>query len=198
MRGMSIDDQHFDRAYYRRYYHDRETAVVDKKMQRTEVAFVLAFCSYIGVEIKSFTDVGAGTGWWGREFTRRYPSCERVETLDASAAACDAYGHRRARVEKLSGSPSDLVVCRDVLRYVTDPQADEAIRRLAKKCRGVLYLHVITSNDDIDEEMSDMSGYFRKKSWYLTRLRAAGFTDCGMGLFASKRFDFQPFAIEAR
>ncbi|MEO8193109.1 MAG: class I SAM-dependent methyltransferase [Gemmatimonadales bacterium] len=194
-----IPRTHFDGAYYKRYYADPETAVVDPEMGKNEVAFVLAFCRHIGLEIKRFTDVGAGTGWWAKEFTRRYPKCNRIETLDASEAACEAFGHKLSEIQSLSGPESDLVICRDVLRYLSDTNAENAIRRLGKKCRGVLYLHVITSDDEIDEEASDMAGFFRSTAWYLKRLRAAGFTDCGMGLFVSGKFkDFSPFTIEAR
>lgn len=168
-------------------------------MQKHEVAFVIAFCRHVGLTITRFTDVGAGTGWWAKEFAKRYPACCDIETLDASEAACQLYGHRRVEVQKLRGRQADLVICRDVLRYLAEPDAEEAIRRLARKCRGALYLHVITSDDEIDEEASDMAGFFRTAAWYRRRLRDSGFTDCGMGLFVSKKFaGFDPFAIEAR
>ena len=191
--------EHFDADYYRRYYHQAETAVVTATMQRNEVAFVIAFCRHIELEITRFSDVGAGTGWWAREFAKRYPSCRYIETYDASESACRLYGHRHVEIQKLGGRESDLVVCRDVLRYLPDAEAEKGIRRLARKCRGVLYLHVITSDDEIDEDGSDMAGFFRSTSWYRKRLRAAGFSDCGMGLFVSKKMKgFSPFTIEAR
>lgn len=192
-------NSHFDEDYYRRYYQVPETAVVTPEMQRNEVALVIAFCRYIELDIKRFSDVGAGTGWWAKEFAKRYPACFHVETFDASEDACRLFGHRHREVQKLRGPQSDLIVCRDVLRYLDDDDAEEAIRRLARKCRGVLYVHVITSDDDIDEDASDMSGFFRSKAWYRRRFRKAGFRDCGMGLYVSKKFeDFVPFAIESR
>ena len=188
---------HFTADYYRRYYQDSSTAVMTKEMQRDEVEFVLAFCRHAGLTVKRFADVGAGTGWWAKEFSRRYPSCRHLETYDASEAASRIYGHRRIEVQNLKGPECDLVVCRDVLRYLDDGSAEIAIRKLAKKCRGVLYIHVITSDDEIDEEASDMAGFFRTTAWYRKRFRAAGFTDCGMGLFTSNKFsEFNPFALE--
>ncbi|MDO8501324.1 MAG: methyltransferase domain-containing protein [Gemmatimonadaceae bacterium] len=189
----------FDAEYYRRYYVNSRTAVVEAASQRREVAFVIAFCRHIGLDVKRFSDVGAGTGWWAKEFARQYPECKRIETFDASRAACDLYGHGHAAIQDLSGRESDLVVCRDVLRYIADAHLDRAIRRLAKKCRGVLYLHVITREDDIDEDASDMEGFFRTTASYRRRLKAAGFRDCGMGLFVSKKLkEFQPFTLEVR
>ena len=191
--------EHFDSEYYRRYYHHPETAVITPEMQRHEVQFVIAFCRHIELEIKRFTDVGAGTGWWAREFAKRYPDCRHIETFEASESACRIYGHRHVELQKLGGRESDLVVCRDVLRYLSDSDAEKGIRRLARKCRGVLYLHVITSDDEIDEDASDMAGFFRSTGWYRKRLRAAGFSDCGMGLFASKKMKgFRPFTLEVR
>jgi len=194
-----IPRTHFDAAYYRRYYENRETAVVDADMKRNEVKFVIAFCNHIGLKVRRFTDVGAGTGWWAEEFARLYRSCDVIETFDASEAACEVYGHKRVAIQDIAGPSSDLVVCRDVLRYVPDRFIDRAIKRLERKCRGVLYLHAITSNDDIDEDASDMEGHFRTTAFYRRRLKAAGFRDCGMGLFASARLkSFVPFAIEVR
>src|SRR5687768_2581802 len=190
---------HFSAEYYQRYYENRSTAVVTKAAARAEVKFVLAFCDHIGIDLRRFADVGAGTGWWAKELAQQRPSCGDIETSDASADAARLYGHRHLPLERLGGRPADLVVCRDVLRYLPDAAAKEGIRRLAKKCRGVLYLHVITREDEIDEEASDMSGYFRPARWYLTRLATAGFTNAGMGLFVSEKFrDFDPFALEVR
>jgi hypothetical protein len=189
----------FTAEYYRRYYENRSTAVVTPAQRRAEVRFVLSFCAHIGVDIRRFADVGAGTGWWARELRRQYPRCREIETYDASADAARLYGHRRLSVEQLGGRPADLVVCRDVLRYLPDAAAGRGIDRLRRKCRGVLYLHVVTRDDDVDEEASDMSGHFRSARWYLRKLAAAGFVNAGMGLFVSERFSrFDPFALEVR
>lgn len=194
-----IPRNHFGAEYYRRYYGDPRTAVVDRDIQENEVAFVIAFCRHIGLEVRRFTDAGAGTGWWAKEFSRKYPACRHVETFDASAAACELYGHRNVSIQNLSGPQSDLVVCRDVLRYVSDAQIGRAIRRLTRKCRGVLYLQVITRDDEIDEDASDMEGFFRTTAWYRRQLKAAGFRDCGMGLFVSGTYrKFSAFSLEAR
>lgn len=72
-----------------------------------------------------------------------------------------------------------------------------AIKRLAAKCRGVLYLHVLTRDDEVDEDLSDMGGRLRSTGWYRRRLAGAGFQNAGMGLFVSRKFKkFDPFAIE--
>lgn len=102
-------------------------------------------------------------------------------------------------MQKLAGSAADLVVCRDVLRYVPDRDIGRAFSALRRKCRGVLYVQAITSDDEIDEEASDMEGRFRSAAFYRRGLRGAGFRDCGMGLFVSNRMtDFEPWALESR
>ena len=194
-----LPKSHFNAAYYQRYYETPATAVVDASLQRDEVRFVISFCRLIELEVKRFADVGAGTGWWAREFAKQYRRSPVIETFDASPDACDLYGHRNIPVQNLTGAACDLVVCRDVLRYLSDAHIDRAIARLLKKSRGVLYLHVITSDDVIDEDASDMAGVFRTTAFYRRRLKEAGFRDCGMGLFASPRLKkFTPFALEAR
>jgi Precorrin-6B methylase 2 len=194
-----IPKSHFNAAYYKRYYETAETSVVDPQLQRDEVRFVIAFCRFVELEVKRFADVGAGTGWWACEFAKQYRRCSVIETFDASADACELFGHKNVPVQQLAGPAADLVVCRDVLRYVPDAHIDKAIERLTRKTRGVLYLHVITSDDEVEEEASDMAGTFRTTAFYRRRLKAAGFRDCGMGLFASARFKkFTPFTLEAR
>lgn len=194
-----LPKSHFDAAYYERYYETSATSVVDARLQRDEVRFVTSFCRLIELEVKRFADVGAGTGWWAREFAKQYRRCPVIETFDASSDACELYGHKNVPVEYLAGPAADLVVCRDVLRYVPDTLIDRAIARLAKKCRGVLYLHVITKEDEVDEAASDMAGVFRSTAFYRRRLKSEGFRDCGMGLFVSARFrKFTPFTLEAR
>ena len=189
----------FDREYYRRFYEDEDTSIMSAEMRENEIAFVIAFCRHIGLQVERFADVGAGTGWWAAEFTDQYPDCRHIETYDASAAACDAYGHAHVPLQKLSGKSADLVVCRDVLRYLPDADAEEGIRRLARKSKGVLYLHLVTREDEFDEESSDVVGYFRPVAWYRRRLANQGFRDCGMGLFVSARLkSFSPWSIEAR
>ncbi|HXG70694.1 MAG TPA: methyltransferase domain-containing protein [Gemmatimonadaceae bacterium] len=189
----------FNREYYRRFYENPTTAIISAAERRNEIRFVLSFCRHIGLEVRRFSDVGAGTGWWAREFRRQYRSCRHIETFDSSGEAARIYGHRQVRAQEIAGLPSDLVVCRDVLRYLADRQAKRAIARLAAKCRGVLYFQVVTSDDEVDEDRSDMTGYFRPASWYRRSLERAGFTDAGMGLFVSDRFSrFDPFALELR
>ncbi len=83
-----MQSDRFDAAYYQRFYEDRKTAVVTPEIQRNEVAFVIAFCRHIDLEVKRFADAGAGTGWWATEFAAQYPECGEIETFDASKAAC--------------------------------------------------------------------------------------------------------------
>lgn len=194
---LTMDQPVFDANYYKRYYERPTTAVITPREATAEVAFVLAFCRHIKLDIKRFTDVGAGTGWWAKEFRQQCPRCRQVETFEASETAASAYGHTLMRAEKTSGRPSDLVVCRDVLRYLDNRAAEKAIKRLASKCRGVLYLHVLTRDDEVDEKLSDMGGKLRSATWYRRRLADAGFANAGMGLFVSRKFkQFDPFAIE--
>ena len=191
-----IADNHFDGDYYERYYLRSETAVVTRAMQRNEVAFVIAFCKHIELDIRRFCDVGAGTGWWAREFSKRYKSCRVVETIDSSVVASSTYGHRNLSLLQLKGPRADLVVCRDVLRYIPTPTSTAC--PFYGKCRECVS-QVMTFDDDIDEQASDMEGWFRRAAWYRRALKRLRFRDCGMGLFVSPRLkSFDPFALEIR
>lgn len=108
------------------------------------------------------------------------------------------YENRSTAVVTPAAASAEIAFVRsDVLRYLPNRNAKTAITRLAFKCRGAFYLHVVTSDDEVDEAASDMTGYFRSARWYQRELKSAGFRNAGMGLFVSPRFrEFDPFALE--
>ena len=105
-------------------------------------------------------------------------------TISASAMAGRTHRSRRiARAQRF-----DLVVCYDVLQYLTDAEAARAIANLGRLCRGALFLHAPTREDwqrNADRSCSDEDIHLRPTDWYRTRL-ARRFRHAGFGLYVRR------------
>jgi chemotaxis methyl-accepting protein methylase len=92
-------------------------------------------------------------------------------------------------VDYRSRRPFDLVVCHDVLQYLSHRDAARALGNLATLARRALLLAVLTREDWDDErfdpERTDPSVVLRTTRWYRQRLRAE-FVDAGGGLFLKR------------
>jgi hypothetical protein len=72
----------------------------------------------------------------------------------------------------------DIVICNDVLHYVAAPVLRVGMHRLAERLRGVAYLGLFTSADDIE---GDLHGYLKRSpSFYQRVFEDAGFRSVGM------------------
>ena len=72
----------------------------------------------------------------------------------------------------------DIVICNDVLHYVATPVLRPGMHALAKRLRGVAYLGLFTSADDIE---GDLHGYLRRSpSCYRRVFEDAGLRAVGM------------------
>jgi hypothetical protein len=88
-------------------------------------------------------------------------------------------------VDFASRHPFDLVVCHDVLQYLTHADAERAIDNLGRLSRGALYLGVLSREDwerNCDRERTDEEVVLRSARWYRRRL-ARHFVNAGGGLF---------------
>ena len=117
-------------------------------------------CAYFGAEIESVLEVGAGVGPWRDRF-RRYRPSVRYRSTDASAYACERFGHERRDISRWRARGRfDLIVCQGVLPYLDDEACASAALNLAAMARGFLYLEAPTRRDFrevCDDELSDLT-----------------------------------------
>jgi hypothetical protein len=105
--------------------------------------------------------------------------------LEVSEHLCAEHGwvHASLATYKPRGH-FDLVICYDVLQYLSDREAAQAINNLASFCRGALYFHAPTLEDwehNADRSCSDGNIRLRPAQWYRTRL-ARDFRHAGFGI----------------
>jgi hypothetical protein len=196
---MPSEHDRFDAEYYDRFYERRATRVQGKLDVARHCRGVLEVARWLGVEIESVAEVGAGTGLWRDWFAKRRPGVRYVST-ELSAYACKKYGHQRLDITKkpLRGR-YDLVVCQGVLPYVPARDLSRAIDHLGRMSKGLLFLECQTSRDlacAVDLELSDPELAARPASVYLDALEKH-FLMLGLGLWVSRRSDLVLYQLES-
>ena len=190
--------QRFDAAYYRRHYAGRGRVHSAREIARL-ASGVTGLAAWLGVELRSVLDVGAGPGLW-RDWFRRHRPAVRYRSTDFSPYACERYGHERRDISRWrSREHHDLVVCQGVLQYLDDAAAARAIENLGAMCRGLLYLEAITAHDlaeTVDPAATDTAVHGRTGAWYRKRL-ARHFVQVGAGLWAARRAGLVFYELEA-
>ncbi|HMA03662.1 MAG TPA: class I SAM-dependent methyltransferase [Gemmatimonadaceae bacterium] len=130
-------------------------------------------------------DVGCGEGLWRAALRRERPHLA-YQGIEPSAYAVRRFGARRnIRRGDLSSLATaaarerfDIIVCNDVLHYVPAPELRSAMPALAERLRGVAYLGLFTSADDIE---GDLHGYLKRSpSFYRRAFERAGLRSVGM------------------
>jgi SAM-dependent methyltransferase len=165
---------------------------------------VVAITEYfLGRKLRSVLDVGAGEGAWGVELRRLRPAVRYVG-VDSSDYVVRRLGRQRKIVrgsfETLPslelGGDFDLIVCVDMLQYVSTPALRRGIRHLAQRLRGVAYLEAFTQADQME---GDLDGWHpRTRSQYLRIFGDAGLIGCGMHCYLGAELAERAVELELR
>lgn len=188
----------FDKAYYDRFYGDAERRVTDKETTRRLGSFVCSYLDHLDVQVSRVLDVGCGVGLWRDVVAERYPEARYVG-IEVSEYLCRTRGWKQASiVDYKSRSAFDLVICQGVLQYLSENEARSAIVNLAELTKGAMFLEVLTSEDwetNCDRSVTDSECFLRDAAWYSNRL-SRHFTNCGGGVYLSKRFEHFVYALD--
>jgi 2-polyprenyl-3-methyl-5-hydroxy-6-metoxy-1,4-benzoquinol methylase len=182
----------YDEAYFTKWYRDPRTRVHTPDSVRRKVRMVLGVAEYfLGRELRTVLDVGAGEGTWGVELRRLRPGL-RYLGIDPSEYVVARHGGRRniklGSFEKLHtmnlGRGYDLVVCADVLQYIPDAELKRGARHIAGLINGVAFLESYTTGDDME---GDLEGWHpRSKSKYRRIFADAGLVACGLHCYLTR------------
>jgi SAM-dependent methyltransferase len=171
----------YDRAYFDRYYRHRSTRVHDRGEVRRKAALAIASCEYVlRRPLRTVLDIGCGEGAWLGHLRYFRPRIQYMG-LDSSDYAVQRFGRaRNIHKATLGDLPSldlgavDLVICSDVMHYVSEEEIHVAAKTIADVCEGAAYIEVLTTEDDV---VGDLQGFlFRPANWYRTAFRKAGLT----------------------
>jgi SAM-dependent methyltransferase len=186
------DRKAYDEAYFDKWYRDPRTRVHTPDAVRRKVRMVAGVAEYfLGRPLRSVLDIGAGEGTWGAQLRRMRPGI-RYLGIDPSEYVVARYGRRRnirlGSFEQLAslslGRGFDLVVCADMLQYVSNAALKQGLRHIADLMDGVAFLESYTTGDDME---GDLEGWHpRSKAQYRRIFADAGLVACGINCYLSR------------
>src|SRR5262245_10314062 len=129
----------FDSSFYRRYYLQPRTRVTTRAETVARANAVAALLKHIELPVRTILDAGCGLGWMRAPLLRAFPRA-KYTGLEVSEHICERYGWTHASIASYrTRARFDLIVCYDVLQYLTDVEAASAIANLGRLCRGALF-----------------------------------------------------------
>ena len=194
----------FGPDYYRRFYGDPRTRVVDSDSVGVLADFVAGYVRYLDIDVRTILDMGCGHGHWRAAAARLWPRA-RYHGVEFSEHLCAEFGWTQGSIVDFDPAAAfgrerfDLVVCQGVLQYLDDRAAARALRNLGRWVDGALYLEALTERDwrqNCDRERTDGDVHLRPGAWYRQRL-ARDFVAGGGGVFVGKRAGATLFELEA-
>jgi hypothetical protein len=122
--------------------------------------------------------------------------------VDSSEYAIARHGVKRnlrlarfAQLEQLRfGAPVDLLVCSDVLHYLTAAELRRGLAGFAELCDGLAWIEVFCRNDPVE---GDEHGFVRRSAaYYRHAIDRAGFTACGSNGYLAPSLAADAVALE--
>lgn len=201
-RTVKESRKRYDRAYFDRWYRDPEHRIATAADVERRVFLAIAVAEIIlGRRARSVLDVGCGEGSWRAPLLRLRPGL-RYEGVDTSDYVVQRYGRSRGirtgSVDRLDETglrgKFDIVICADVLHFLTGSEVKRGLEKLVRFVGGVAYLPTFTSADDVEGDVAALRA--RSPKWYLTRFAAAGLVPVGLDFYVDRSRAFGLSALE--
>jgi SAM-dependent methyltransferase len=178
----------FGAAYFRKYYHAPSTRVVSPREMHERAALMVGILRHAQIPVRRILDAGCGIGLLRKPFAALLPRAGYTG-LEHSEYLCHRYGWISGSVATyVAPKPYDLVVCYDVLQYLSDRDAERALANFARLTRAALYVSALTRADwreNCDQGKTDSSVHLRTGTWYRRRLEK-DFRHLGFGVWLRK------------
>jgi trans-aconitate methyltransferase len=138
----------------------------------------------LGREVRSVLDIGCGEAPWRAVLNRFRPNA-KYTGIDDSEYVLARFGALRnikrgtlgelGAVKRRRGF--DLIVCADVLQYVTTREIERGLRLIRQLLAGVAYIETFTTADNME---GDRAGWHERSADEYRRLfQRVGLTQCG-------------------
>lgn len=188
----------FDRAFYQRFYVDPRTRVTSREEMARRAAAVAALMKHLELPVRRILDAGCGMGWMRPPLLKAFPAASYTG-LEVSEHLCKRFGWTYSSLAAFRPRGRfDLVICYDVLQYLSGREAISAMANLARLSRSALYFHVPTQEDwdeNADLSTSDSEIELRPAQWYRARLERH-FDHVGFGLHVRRGVPFVQWELE--
>ena len=174
----------YDQAYFDRWYRSRGKIHARNEVRRKVLMAVSVAEYFLRAPIETVLDIGAGEGAWYTQL-RTLRRRAKYTGVEPSEYAVSRFGEER-NIRKASFSSVkslrlegefDLVVCADVLHYLSETEIRRGLPELVRRTGGVAYLEVLTEEDDV---IGDLDGLIKRPAaWYRQIFSRAGLTQAG-------------------
>lgn len=192
----------YDKAYFDKWYRNPRSRVVTPTTQERKVRMVVGIAEYLLERpIRRVLDIGCGEAPWRAQLRRIRPRVQ-YDGLDPSPYVVERFGARRNI--RLGGfgdvgrvgleGPYDLVVCADVLQYVTDPDLVRGLAAIRDLLGGVAFLEAYTTGDELVGDRRLWQDRSRRE--WQRRLAAAGLVHCGMHCYVGEAMEEHLLELE--
>lgn len=188
----------FDARFYQRFYMNPRTRVTTREEMARRAGMVAALMKQLELPVKRILDAGCGLGWLRQPLLEAFPGATYVG-LEISEHLCQEHGWvRQSLAEYRPRGRFDLLICYDVMQYLSDREAAQAMSNLSRLSRGALYFHAPTLEDwrdNADRATSDGDVNLRNADWYRTRL-ARHFNHAGFGVHVRRGVPWAQWELE--
>jgi 2-polyprenyl-3-methyl-5-hydroxy-6-metoxy-1,4-benzoquinol methylase len=188
----------FDAQYYQRFYMNPRTRVTTREEMARRGGMIAALVRQLELPVRRILDAGCGLGWLQPPLLKAFPGATYVG-LEVSEHLCREHGWvRQSLPDYRSRGRFDLIVCYDVMQYLSDREAARALANLARLSRGALYFHAPTLEDwrdNADHSSSDGEVNLRGADWYRSRL-SRHFEHAGFGVHMRRGVPWGQWELE--
>ncbi|MCL1634202.1 class I SAM-dependent methyltransferase [Luteimonas sp. SX5] len=190
----------YDARYFDRWY--RGHGLGDRARLGRKVALAVATAEYhLQRPIRNVLDIGCGEGVWRAPLLKLRPKLDYLG-FDSSEYAIRRYGRsRRLRYARFGDfaelrpcAPADLVVCSDVLHYLTVRELDRGLPGLVELCAGVAFLETFAREDAAEGDEDEFQN--RPARFYRQRFEALGLRQLGSHCWLSPQLADDATALE--
>lgn len=183
----------YDREYFDHWYRSGGRIGSPVSLKRKVIMAVSITEYLIDRPIRSVLDVGCGEGRWQPVLRRLRPKASYLG-IDSSEYAVGRFGARRnlrlGTFEELElhtfEYTFDLVVCSDVLHYLTREQIEAGLPALSRLVGGTALLEAFSKEDDAHVEGDHVGFKNRPAADYRKLFWDAGLVPCGMQMYVHR------------
>lgn len=169
----------YDRDYFDKWYRGPSRVTSFAELRR-KVTMVIANAEYfLRHPLRNVLDVGCGEAPWFVHLKALRPRISYIG-IDPSEYTVRAFGNhrnvRRGTFTDLAGVTGkfDLVVCSDVMHYLTNDEIRSGLPPIVSHMRGAGFFEAFTKEDRVS---GDIEGFQRRPArWYRDTFRSAGLT----------------------
>lgn len=180
----------YNKSYFDKWYRDPKHRVSTGSSTRRKAAAAVAVAEYyLERPVRTVLDIGCGEGQWQPILAGMRPGI-RYTGVDSSEYAVSRYGRRRnlhlgsfGDLPELDLGPTyDLIICSDLLYYVSRRELVRGLPALVARLGGIAFLEAYASKEAMSGDFRTIEP--RTAAFYRRIFLGHGLVSCGTHCYA--------------